>query len=72
MKLAKHRAVGFHTSEFRDMEFISTMAVGVPEFNTQVLISFNKGPFGCNFIFNMEAPYLTDMELKSEYEVVVR
>ena len=56
MKLAKHRAVGFHTSEFRDMEFISTMAVGVPEFNTQVLIGFNKGPFGCNFIFNMEAP----------------
>jgi len=25
-----------------------------------------------NFIFNMEAPYLTDMELKSEYEAVVR
>ena len=31
-----------------------------------------KRPFGCNFIFNMEAPYLTDMELKSEYEAVVR
>ena len=31
-----------------------------------------KGPFGCNFISNMEAPYLTDMELKSEYEAVVR
>jgi len=31
-----------------------------------------KRPFGCNFIFNMEAPYLTDMELKSEYKAVVR
>ena len=30
------------------------MAVGAPEFNPQVLISFNKGPFGCKFIFNME------------------
>ena len=31
-----------------------------------------EGMFGCTSIFNMEAPYLTEMELKSEYEVVVR
>jgi len=31
-----------------------------------------KRPFGCNFIFNIEAPYLTDIELKSEYKAVVR
>jgi len=31
-----------------------------------------KGPFSCNFISNMEALYLTDMELKSEYKAVVR
>jgi hypothetical protein len=35
-------------------------------------LASSKGSFGCNFILNMEAPYLTEMELKSEYEVVVR
>ena len=29
-----------------------------------------KRPFGCTSIFNMEAPYLTETELKSECEVV--
>jgi len=32
----------------------------------------SKGSFGCTSIFKMEAPYLTEMELKYEYEVVVR
>ena len=31
----------------------------------------NKGPFGCNFISNIEALYLTEMELKSKYKVIV-
>ena len=31
-----------------------------------------KGSFGGNLIFNIEAPYLTDMELKNDYEAIVR
>ena len=30
-----------------------------------------KGLFGCNFIFNIEARYLTETELKYEYAAVV-
>ena len=31
-----------------------------------------KGSFGDNFIFNIEAPYLTEMELRYDYEAIVR